>query len=1038
MNLVLAALRRPYTVVVVVLAVVLAALAALRDAPVDIFPELDVPVIWVVQPYPGMNPDQIDAQFVHYYEYHFLYIGGIEHVESQSQQGIGTLKLYFHPGTDISEAMAQVTAMTYRSAAFLPPGTLPPFIVRFGAGNVPAAQLVFSSDSRSEAEIQDLALNQVRPLLATLPGVSAPPPSGGKVKLVVVEADPDRLRSLGVSAEDLAAALGRANLTLPSGNLRMGPVNAMVHTDALVESPEELGRVPVRIEGSRQVLVRDVARVELGADVVTNVALLNGRRTVYMPVTKRSDASTLAVVRTVREALPRMRAVVPEDVRVEMVFDQSRFVTQALEGLVLEGALGALLTASMVLLFLRDVRSAVIVVVTIPLSVLAATLVLRSLGQTINLMTLGGLTMAVGILVDESTVAIENIHAHLGLGKPARRAVADAMAEVMVPRLLAMLCVVSVFLPAFFVEGIGRSLFPPLAIAVGAAMAASWLLSSTLVPVVAAVWLKAPAHGDENTLSLLYGRFVQRIVRRPVTALVPYALVVLPVGLLAAALPVRLFPETDSGELAVRIRAADGTRLERTVEVVRAVEETLREVAGADHVGLVLSNIGPPPWNVPVNVQYNANTGPHDAVMLAQLTGDDRPPVRDVQEALRPRLAERLPGVEIAFEDADIVSRILNFGAAAEIEVVVSAGTPGEAAATAQAVRTRLAESPELRDVQIQAALLYPTVEVALDRRRLAESGTDAARVGRGLLAGTSSTVLTTPLFWVDPVKNTPYRVAVRLPDHEMASIEDLLGLDVGDGLRLADVGAVRHGTRPGVLSRYNGRKTVSVLARSTTGDLGEAGEAVDRALAGLGALPRGVELSVRGQVQQMRTSLASLVGGLGATIVVVLLLLTASFQSARSALAVMSVVPSVLLGATVVLWISGSGWNIQSLMGTVTAIGVSVANAVLLANVVVELQRSGVPPLEAVIEGGRRRVRPIVMTGAAMMMGMLPTALALAEGGDQSAPLGRAVFGGLGGSLVGTLVFLPAVLALLRGRGAVPFDLTPGEETASGDREPS
>jgi multidrug efflux pump subunit AcrB len=1029
MNLIMAALRRPYTVIVAVLAVALASLAALRKAPIDIFPELDVPVIWVVQPYPGMNPDQIDAQFVHYYEYHFLYIGGIEHVESQSLQGIGVLKLYFHPGTDISEAMAQVTAMTYRSAAFLPPGTLPPFIVRFGAGNIPVAQLVFDSESRSEAEIQDVALNQVRPLLATLPGVSAPPPSGGKVKLVVVEADPNRMRALGVSAEDLAAALGRANLTLPSGNLRVGDVNAMVHTDALVTDPEDLGRVPVRIEDGRQVLVRDVSQVGLGADVVTNVALLDGKRTVFMPVTKRSDASTLSVVRNVREALPRMRAVVPEDVRVDMVFDQSRFVTQALEGLVLEGALGAALTALMVLLFLRDLRSAVIVVVTIPLSLLAACLTLRALGQTINLMTLGGLTMAVGILVDESTVAIENIHAHLALGKPVRRAVPGAMAEVMTPRLLAMLCVVSVFIPAFFVEGIGRSLFPPLALAVGAAMVASWVLSSTLVPVLSSLWLKPIEHGEENALSRNYGRLVGHVVRRPVYALCLYALLLLPMFAAAAKLPVRLFPETDSGELAVRVRAADGMRLERTVELVRTVEQTLREVAGPEHVGLILSNIGPPPWNVPVNVQYNANTGPHDALVLAQLTGEDRPSVRHVQEALRARLVKRLPSVEIAFEDGDIVSRILNFGAAAEIEAMVSAGSPAEAAAVAKKVRKLLAATPELRDVQISAALDYPSVEVRIDRRRAAEAGTNAARVARGLLAGTSSTVLTTPLFWVDPVKRTPYRVAVRVPEHEMRSPADLLALDVGDGVRLADVGTVQSDVRPGVLARYNGRKTVSVLARSATGNLGEAAAAVDRAAAELGELPRGVELTVRGQVQQMRTSLTGLLAGLFATIVVVLLLLTASFQSLLTALAVISVVPSVLIGATLALWSTGSGWNIQSLMGMVTAIGVSVANAVLLANVVVDLQRRGMPALEAVIEGGRRRVRPIVMTGMAMIVGMLPTALSLAEGGEQSAPLGRALLGGLAGSLAGTLAFLPAVLALLRGRGANPLDLSPADE---------
>lgn len=1026
MTPVMAALRRPYTVIVLVLAVLLASMASLRDAKVDIFPELDVPVIWVVQPYPGMTPEQIDGQFVYYYEYHFLYIAGIEHVESQSQQGLGVLKLYFHPGTDISEALAQVTAMTYRAAAFLPPGTLPPFIVRFGAGNVPVAQLVFSSDTRSEAEIQDVALNKARPLLATLPGVSAPPPSGGKVKLVVVDADPERMRALGVSADELAGALRSANLTLPSGNLRVGDVTAMVRTNALLDSPDALGEVPVRLDGGRPVLLRDVATVGLGADVVTNVALLDGRRTVYMPVTKRADASTLAVVETVREALPRMREAVPEDVKVDMVFDQSRFVTSALHGLVVEGLLGAALTALMVLLFLRDVRSAVIVVVTIPISVLAAVLALRAMGQTVNLMTLGGLALAVGILVDESTVAIENIHAHLGRGVPVRRAVADAMAEVTTPRLLAMLCVLAVFVPAFFVGGIGRSLFPPLALAVGAAMVASWLLSSTLVPVLASGWLKSPPQHGTSALVERYGVLAGRLVSRPGLVLALYVVAVLPAVAVAPTMATRLFPETDAGELAIRVRAPDGTRLERTVEVVQEVERTVRELAGDGHVAMTLANIGPPPWNVPVNAQYNTNMGPHDAMLVVQLGGEDRPGVRALQDALRPVLAERLPGVDVAFEDGDIVSRILNFGAAAEIEVVVSAGKQPEAAAVARKLKAALAARPELRDVQIPVALGYPTVEVALDRLRLAEQGTTAERAARGVLAATGSTILTTPLFWVDPTSGTPYRVAARVAESSLRSESDLLSLDVGGGVRLADVGTVEPGARPGELDRYNGRKTVPVLARSADGDLGAAAAAVDAAVGSLGELPRGVEVAVRGQVQQMRQSLGGLGGGLAATVVIVLLLLTANYQSLRAALAVIAVVPSVLAGATLMLWATGTGWNVQSLMGTVTAIGVSVANAVLFVTVVVEGWRRGEDPIRAVVDGGRARVRPIVMTGAAMVMGMLPTALALAEGGDQSAPLGRAVVGGLLGSLLGTLVFLPAVLAWMRGRGAHPLDLSP------------
>src|SRR6478736_437243 len=488
MFLVLRALRRPVTVIVAALAILLGAALAVRQAPVDIFPDLRVPVIYVVQPYGGMSPSQMEGQLISYYEYHFLYIAGIEHIESYSIQGMAMLKLYFHPGTDIAQSMAQVTAMTFRATAFMPPGTLPAFIVRYDAGSIPAGQLVFSSDRRSDAEIQDLALYKVRPVLATIPGVSAPPPSGGKVRTIVVYVDPDRMRSYGIAPDDIATTLARENLTLPAGNVRVGDFTTISTTNAMVQKPADLESIPLRTGAGPTVYVRDVARVEDGADIVYNIALANGRRTVYMPVTKRPDASTLDVVNGLKAMLPKMRSLVPEDVHIDLAFDQSIYVKAAMTGVVTEGLLGALLTGLMVLLFLRDWRSALIVVLTIPFSLLAAVVGLRLFGQTINIMTLGGLALAVGILVDEATVAVENIHRHLETTPKANRAVVDAMREVILPRFLAMLCVIAVFIPSFFMVGVGRALFPPLALAVAFSMVASYLLSSTLVPVLA-VWL---------------------------------------------------------------------------------------------------------------------------------------------------------------------------------------------------------------------------------------------------------------------------------------------------------------------------------------------------------------------------------------------------------------------------------------------------------------------------------------------------------------------------------------------------------------------
>src|SRR6266852_447568 len=547
------ALRRPITVVVLTLAILLSSWLAIRRAPVDIFPNLGIPVIYVVQPFGGMSPSQMESLFVTYYEYHFLYIAGLERIESQSIQGMAMLKLYFHPGTDIAQSMAQVVAMTFRATAFMPPGTLPAFIVRYDAGSIPAGQLVFSSDRRSDAEIQDLALYRVRPLLSTIPGVSAPPPSGGKVRTIVVYADSERMRAYRISPEDIAAQLTRENLTLPAGNVRVNGFTTIAATNAMVQKPADLADIPLRAGNGPTVFLRDVARVEEGADILYNIALVNGRRTVYMPVTKRADASTLDVVNGVKAALPQMRALVPPDIKIDLEFDQSIYVVNAIRGLATEGILGALLTALMVLLFLRKWRSALIVVLTIPFSLLAALVGLRLVGQTMNIMTLGGLALAIGILVDEATVAIENIHTHLGQEKQSGRAVIDAMREVMLPNLLAMLCVLAVFIPSFFMVGVGRALFPPLALAVAFSMVASYLLSATLVPVLAA-WLfrnAPPAHhagGLFGRFQNRYGLLVGRIVHRRILILGAYLLACGAALLLALGLGTELFPRVDTGQ----------------------------------------------------------------------------------------------------------------------------------------------------------------------------------------------------------------------------------------------------------------------------------------------------------------------------------------------------------------------------------------------------------------------------------------------------------------------------------------------------------
>lgn len=1041
MFLVLAALRRPFTVLVLVVAILLGAGLALRRAPVDIFPELGVPVIYVVQPYGGMSPAQMEGQIVTYYEYHFLYIGGIEHIESASIQGMAMLKLYFHPGTDIAQSMAQVTAMAFRATSFMPPGTLPPFIVRFDAGSIPVGQLVFSSDTRSDAEIQDLALYRVRPTLSTVPGVSAPPPTGGKIKTIVVYADAERMRAYRLSPEEIAAQLARANLTLPAGNVRANGFTTLATTNAMVTRPAELADLPLRTGSGPTVFLRDVARVEDGADVLYNIALVNGRRTVYMPVTKRADASTLDVVDGIKAALPAMRSLVPPDIKIELAFDQSVYVVNAIRGLATEGVLGAGLTALMVLLFLRSWRSALMVVVTIPISVLAALVGLRLLGQTVNVMTLGGLALAVGVLVDEATVAVENIHTHLARGhQRTGQAVVEAMREVMGPRLLAMLCVLAVFIPALFMVGVGRALFPPLALAVGLSMVASFVLSSTLVPVLA-VWLlrgAPPRPAADGAFTRLQGRLValvERGLRRRGLVVGGSLLACGLVLLLVPGLGAELFPRVDTGQFQLRIRAPDGTQLERTEQLVRDVDQLIRETVGPGGVEITLANIGNAPWSYPVNAIFSWNSGPHEALLLVALRPAGRPSVDALEQTLRGRLRERFPAARFSFEAGDLVSRVLNFGAAAPINVTVSGNDLAQTRPFAERVAAALEALPRLRDVHIPQSLDYPTLEVTIDRERAAQLGVDVAQVGRSLVDATSSSVLIQPNFWVNPATGIPYRLALRIAESELRSAEDLRALPVmPDGAArpmLGDLASVTPGRAPGEFDHFNSQRTLTVLANVDGRDLGGAAAAVQRAVAALGQPPRGTRVALHGQAEQLLATLASLREGLLLAIAVILLLLIANFQSIRDALIVLSTVPAVLAGTVLLLALTGTTVNVQSMMGAIMSIGISVANALLLVTFARQRRAAGATREEAALEAVRARLRPIVMTTFAMGAGMIPMALGLGEGGDQSAPLGRAVIGGLAASMVATLLVLPAVYALFAARAVRSVSLAPGAEPA-------
>jgi multidrug efflux pump subunit AcrB len=1029
MWLVFIAMRRPITILVAMMAVALASIMAIRQMKVDIFPRLGAPAIYVAQPYGGMDPSQMEGYLTYYYEYHFLYITGIEHVESRNIQGVALMKLVFHPDTDMSQAMGEVVGYVNRARAFMPTGAVPPFIMRFDAGSVPVAQLVFSSTTRSVPEMQDIALNRVRPIFATLPGVSAPPPFGGSQRTIVVRVDPEKLRQYRLSPDEVVSAVNRATTVLPSGNVRTGDLIRIASTNAtLGGNVQELLDAPLRMGAGPTIYLRDVGTITDTADIVVGYAHVDGKRTVYIPVTKRADASTLAVIRSVREALPAMRNVAPEDVKIDLVFDQSRYVVGALNGLIGEALLGAVLTGLMVLVFLRDIRSSLIVIVTIPFSILSAAVCLWLTGQTINIMTLGGLALAVGVLVDEATVEIENIHTHLGTGMSKARAVLDACEKTITARLLSMLCVLSVFIPALFMVGVGRQLFVPLSLAVGFAMISSYVLSSTLVPVMA-TWMLKAGHGHEprfvERLRTSYRVRLESALRLRWLVIGAYVAVTgLVILILLPRIGTEIFPQVESRQIQLRLRAPTGTRLERTELIEMKAMDVIKDLVGAHNVEITTGFIGVQPPSYPINTIYLFASGQHEAVVGVALKPSAPAVTEALKEQLRHQLQKALPDVSVSFEAADIISQVMSFGSPTPIEVAVQGPALAASRGFAEKVRVELAKIDALRDLQYAQPLDYPSLQVQINRDRAGQFGVTSADVARSLVAATSSSRYTDLNFWRDPGSGNGFQIQVEIPQAKMASIEDVADLPVmsrtaaGSASRplVADVATVDYGTTPGEVDRYNMQRVVSFTANIHEKPLGAVVADIREAIARAGAPPRGVTVSNRGQVPAFEETLTGLRGGLLLSIVVIFLLLAANFQSFRLAVAVVSAVPAVIGGVLLMLLVTGTTLNVQSFMGAIMAIGISVANAILLVTFAENARRDGASVRAAALEGAHGRLRAILMTATAMIAGMIPLAAGTGERA-QMAPLGRAVIGGLFMATLATLIVLPAVYSLLQAR---------------------
>lgn len=1025
MNLIQGALSKPITVMVAVLAIVFFSFLAIRSMKVDIFPTFGLPTIYVAQPYGGLSPEQMESFVTSYYEYHFLYVTGVKAVESKSVQGNALIKIIFHEGTDMSQAAAEVVGYVNRSRAFMPPGTVPPFITRFDAGSVPVGQLVFSSETRTLGEISDLALFKVRPMFSTLPGVSAPPPFGGSAKSVIVKVDPEKIQRYNYTPDEIVQALAASNLISPAGNIRIGDETLITPQNTVIEDVKEFGEIPLKLGKGASVYLRDIATIEIGSDVTTGYALVNGARSVYIPVTKRADASTWEVVQNVKKALPMMQASVPEDIKVTYEFDQSGFVINSLKNLLIEGGLGAILTGLMVLLFLGDRRGALIVVMTIPIALLSSVIILNLIGQTINIMTLGGLALAVGILVDEATVTIENIHRHLEKGKPKAQAILDGCKEIVTPKLLILFSILAVFAPALFMSGVPKGMFMPMSLAVGFAMIASFLLSMTFVPVMAVWIMKHQDHSGEkegrfSRFRTRYQGYIKRLNSKASLTLGIYfigAFLILGLGFFSIGLDI--FPKVDAGQAAVRLRLPTGTRVERTEEATQDMLKIAEEIVGKGNIEISSAFVGTQPSSFPVNLIHLWTSGPHESLTRINLSKGANIPIDRFKEELREKFKASNPDASISFEPGDLVDQVLNLGSTNPIEIAVLSKDFKVSSEIAEKLKSNLQAKSYLRDVTIATPLDYPGLKIDIDRVKAGQLGLTVDEISKSLVTATSSSRFTQPNYWRDPVSGVAYQVQVEYPQYRVNSPSEIALVPISNSperkVFLRDVATWERIKSPAQYDRLNQERFITLTANIHQKDLGAAVKGVDQAIAELGELPAGVRILKRGQSDLLEQTLGELKLGLGIAVLVIFLMLAASFQSFKISLATISILPAVIAGSIGFLLLTGNTLNIQSYMGTIMAVGVAVANAILYVTNAEDLRKLG--DAEAFFSASKNRLRPILMTSFAMIAGMTPMALGFGEGGDQVAPLGIAVIGGLVLSMISTLVFLPLIYRVMVGK---------------------
>ena len=1040
------ALRRPYTfIVMAIVMMIMGALSILRT-PKDIFPNINIPVVSVLWSYTGLAPEQMANRIsVIGQRAITLTVNDIDHIESQSLNGVAVIKIFFQPGASVASALSQVTAISQTQLRQLPPGTTPPLIIQYSASTVPILQIGLSGKGLSEQQLFDLGANFIRIQLADVEGAAVPWPYGGKQRQIEVDLDTAALQSKGLSANDVVNAINNGNLILPSGTSKIGTYEYDVETNGSPLKTEELNDLPIKTVGNTVIYVRDVAHVRDGFPPQTNIVRVDGQRAALMTAMKTGNASTLDIISQIKAELPRIVSGLPPQLRTNYLNDQSIFVTAAIKGVVREALIAALLTAAMILLFLGSWRSTFIIAVSIPLSILTSLIVLSALGQTINIMTLGGFALAVGILVDDATVEIENINRNIAMNKEILQAILDGASQIAVPAFVSTLAICIVFVPMFFLTGVARHLFIPLAEAVSFAMLASYLLSRTLVPTMARYLLRGHEHDAQDLesaeaqrhfLARLQVKFehaferLRRRYRRWLEACLHHR-AWLAVGVLgAAALSFCLvpwigqdfFPKIDSGQFTLHLRAPTGTRIEETARLCDQVENTIRQVVPPAEVTSIIDNIGLPYSTVNLSYSTSAPIGTGDADIMVALSPRHHPTAEYVR-TLRLRLAREYPGVTFYVLASDMVSQILNFGLPAPINVQVVGNNLRANRLFAEGLLRKLRYVPGAVDLRIQEPFNLPRLQVDIDRTRTAQVGFTPREVAGDLLVSLSGSFQTAPTFWMDPRTGVSYAIATQTPQYKVDTLQDIQSIPVSNSSGappqiLGNLASISRGAALAAVSHYNVQPVINIYGAAQGRDLGGVARDIDRIVAdSQKGLPRGARTVVRGQISTMRSSFDGLLAGVVFSIILVYLLVVVNFQSWLDPLIIISALPAGLAGILWMLFTTRTTFSVPALIGSIMCIGVATSNSILVVSFAKEKLEEGASAASAALDAGFTRFRPVIMTALAMIIGMVPMALGLGEGGEQNAPLGRAVIGGLLFATVATLFFVPTVFSAVHGR---------------------